>query len=618
MTRTILLLYSMLTHQQRRQFRWLQLLIGIVALIQVAGVVSIAPYVALLTNPSLIRSNRLISAIYNRGGFESTIDFMTAMAVALVIAISISNALGALCTWLITRYSIKVGQSLQRDAYRHHLHKDYALHAQKNSASIMAQISQDCPRLAFMVLTPTLTLISQAFVILIIAGTLLYLNWVAAVAAVVLIGGGYVLVYLFVQNALIKFGDDVYRTGQERQKQLSESIAGIKEVKLLGTERLYEERLGRINADGLKATAAITMLGDIPRYVLETIALAALLGFATYVLRSEGATDRIVGVLSLYAMAAYKLLPSAQGLFKCISQIRANADVVHSVYPSVMAGRAAADAEIPGFLQAHEAATMIPPGDIRFCDISYSYPGATTPTLTDINFAVPRNSLVALVGASGAGKSTIADIILGLLTPGAGTLRVGETVITSQNVRSWQRQIGYVPQTIFILDDTVAANIAFGVKDPDLQAVANAARLANIDGYIGSLPDRYDFRVGERGALLSGGQRQRLGIARALYRNPQVLVMDEATSALDAVTEHEVMETLIRLTSEKTIVMIAHRLSTIEAADSVVLVDKGRILGVGTYRELASRSALFRRIVLASKGGRSGTADDTHPNPSET
>ncbi len=345
MTRTILLLYSMLTQQQRRQFRWLQVLVAVVALIQVAGVVSIAPYVAILTNPSLIQSNRFIAAAYQRGGFQNTVDFMTAMAIALVIAILISNVLGALCTWLITRYSIKVGQSLQRDVYRHHLHKDYALHAQKNSAAIMAQISHECPRLAFMVLTPSLTLISQAFVILIIAGTLLYLNWVAAIAAVALIGGGYVLVYTFIQKALIRFGDDVYRTGHERQKQLSESIFGIKEVKLLGTERLYEERLARINADGLQATAAINMFGDIPRYVLETIALAALLGFATYVLRSQGATDKIVGVLSLYAMAAYKLLPSAQGLFKCVSQIRANADVVHKLRPAVMAGRAIAALE---------------------------------------------------------------------------------------------------------------------------------------------------------------------------------------------------------------------------------------------------------------------------------
>jgi ABC-type bacteriocin/lantibiotic exporter with double-glycine peptidase domain len=249
-------------------------------------------------------------------------------------------------------------------------------------------------------------------------------------------------------------------------------------------------------------------------------------------------------------------------------------------------------------------------GDIRLRHVSYRYPEASQQTLADIDLTVRRNTLVAFVGASGAGKSTIADIILGLLAPDEGELCVGNVPIGADNVRSWQRQLGYVPQTIFIADDTIAANIAFGVSRPDPAAVARAARLANIDAHIESLPETYQYRVGERGALLSGGQRQRLGIARALYRDPKILVMDEATSALDAVTEHEIMETLLHLKEEKTVIMVAHRLSTIEAADSVVLVDRGRVVDIGTSGELQSRNPLFRRIVLASKGERSVAAED--------
>lgn len=601
MIKTIALLYSMLTPAQRGQFHWLQCLIAAVAVVQVAGIVSIAPYVALLSNPDLIQRNPLIHGLYTSLGFTSTVDFLTAMAAALVISILISNALGALCVWRITQFSMSVGQTLQRDVYRYHLTKEYALHAQKNSAGLVAQISHESPRLAYMVLIPTLTLSSQVFVILLIAGTLLYLNWVAALAAVALIGGGYVIVYTFTQRALLTLGEVVSRTNRERQKQLNESIIGIKEVKLLGKESLYEERMSRINAAGLQATAAIAMFGDIPRYVLETIALAALLGLATYVLRTEGATAEIVGMMSLYAMAAYKLLPAAQGLFKCISQIRANGDVVHTLHEPVMAGR-----EIDAALAASlDSASMHGPvslsGPIELQDISYTYPGASVATLEHVSFTIPQNSLVALVGSSGAGKSTIADIILGLLRPNSGVLRVGDTIISPKNVRAWQYQIGYVPQSIFIIDDTVAANIGFGVTALNRAAVVRAAEHAEIDSFIGSLPGGYEFQVGERGGLLSGGQRQRLGIARALYRNPQVLVMDEATSALDAATERGIMDTLTGLRSEKTIVMIAHRLSTIQAADIVILIDSGRVLDSGTYAELQARSDLFRRIVLASE-----------------
>jgi ABC-type multidrug transport system fused ATPase/permease subunit len=231
--------------------------------------------------------------------------------------------------------------------------------------------------------------------------------------------------------------------------------------------------------------------------------------------------------------------------------------------------------------------------------VSYSYPGATEPALRDISLEVNFHTIVSLVGRSGAGKSTLAEILLGMLTPTGGSIRSAGMEITQSNVRSWQRHLGYVPQNIFIIDDTVQANIAFGepAGAVDIERVRTAAALANIDTFVASLPGQYQFRVGERGALLSGGQRQRIGIARALYHNADILVLDEATSALDSVTERDILETLRTLRASKTIIMIAHRLSTVKHSDQVVFLDRGSIAAVGTFAHLVESNKDFAELV---------------------
>jgi ATP-binding cassette subfamily C protein len=225
--------------------------------------------------------------------------------------------------------------------------------------------------------------------------------------------------------------------------------------------------------------------------------------------------------------------------------------------------------------------------------------------LRNVNLTIKLNTLVAFAGSSGAGKSTLADILLGFLTPSSGTLVTGSTVIDSSNVRAWQRHLGYVPQNIFLVDDSIAANVAFGAaeNEPDKASVAKALRLANLDTMVSALPEGSDFVVGERGMRLSGGQRQRVGIARALYHDAEVLVMDEATSALDNLTEQEIIKTITQLKGHKTIIMIAHRLSTIKSADQIVFMEKGSIAAIGTFDELCASSAGFRQMALSSAGG---------------
>jgi HlyD family secretion protein len=591
----------MLTPRQKRIFTLLQLLFCLTGVLQAAGAAAIGPFVALLTNATLIHKNKVFSFLYALGGFQSDISFMIGFAVLVMATIAISNAALALSTWYTLFYSSRTGQEFQRAIFRNYLHQEYAFFGRKNSSELITIVSQESPRLVYNILIPLLTLTGQAFMIALMVAGLLYVDWVVALSALLVVGGGYGLVYKLIKHNLATHGRIIGRSNDDRQRLLTESLGGVKEVKLLGTERYYEERIAAANAAGLHSSAVIGLSGDLPKFVLETVAFCAMLGLATFLLVRRGWTNEIVAMLSLYAMAGYRLLPAAQQIFKSISQIKANGDVVHQLYPQVLAGRTLAphDSGVTHPVQALSPADKIQ-GDIKLVNVTYRYPGVQAPTLKNINLVIPRNCLVALVGPSGAGKSTLADILLGMLPPTEGRLQVGSTPIEGATVRRWQKNLGYVPQTIFLLDDSIAANIGFGLaSEVNRDAMIAAARMANIDQFIESLPEQYDYRVGERGALLSGGQRQRIGIARSLYRNADVLIMDEATSALDSVTEKEIMATIGALKATKTVVMIAHRLSTIRTADIVVFVHEGTIHACGTFDELASRDPLFRRIVLA-------------------
>jgi HlyD family secretion protein len=461
-----------------------------------------------------------------------------------------------------------------------------------NSSKMIAMITQEAPRFTFMVITPLLNLISQLFTVLIIAAGLLYIDAALALIAIALIGGGYTAVFRLIKQRLIYHGDKIFETNKSKYKLLAESLGGIKEVKLLATEPLYEAKVAEVTGHNTHSSAVIGLLGDVPKFAIETLAFCALLFLALYLLAYRGNSASIIPILSLYAMAGYKLLPAAQTIFKSASQIKANCSVLDELYPAVMEGRAS----------RRDAADDIPAiavdGDIRLTDVSYSYPEAESIALDHIDLTIRKNTLVAFVGSSGAGKSTLADLVLGFLHPTSGTLQVGDTVITAANARGWQKQLGYVPQNIFLVDDTITANITFGsnAQQIDMDKVRGAARMANIDQLVERLPGKYEFVVGERGALLSGGQKQRVGIARALYHDAAILVLDEATSALDNLTEQEIIATIIRLKAAKTIIMIAHRLSTIQSADQIVFLENGRIQDIGTFQQLNARNAKFRAM----------------------
>lgn len=586
-------LNTILTPAQRRRYFGLQAFFILSGAVQVAGAGSIAPFVALLSNPSVLHTNALANRIYTAIGFRSDTEALVAFAFAMMVVLALSNMIAAAAIWTTFRFSLRLGAEIQRDIFVAYLYRDYVELTRTNSATLISNISQGATRFTYNVIQPLLVLTSQVAIVLVIVIVLTLYRPTIALTIAFLIGGGYGVLFLFLRKQLARHGDRAWRIHQEKQLLLTEGLGGLKEIRLAGSATSYQERFDVATRAALHSESMMGMLGDLPRYALETVAFCALLLLSVALLRSTDNPSSIVAVLSLYAVTGYRMLPAAQSIFKSAAQIRANAPTIHELLPDILAGREASQQELElDHVSPHGISTIV------VDDIWFQYPTSPEPVIRGLSVEVFPKQLTVLAGPSGSGKSTLADLLLGLLRPDAGTISVEGKTLGAIGP-SWQRALGYVPQSIFLLDDTVAANIAFGSKMPvDRAKLERAARLARLHKVIDALPGKYEFRVGERGAKLSGGQRQRLGIARALYHDAQLLVLDEATSALDGATEIEFLDALLELRKEKTVIMIAHRLSTIQAADRILLLDNGRIEAAGTYDELLKTSETFRRMSL--------------------
>ena len=589
-------LYHALTPRRRKQYVLLQAYFFVAAIAQVAGVGSIAPFVALVSNPSLMHSSPWAQRAYASMGFTSDTQALIFLAASTMAVLVVSNLIAAGTVWAIARFSFSLGLELQEDCYCAYLYRDYATLTRTNSSQLIASITQGATRLIYMVVQPMLILVSQVMIVLVVIIVLVVYQPQVAFSVALIVGGGYYLLFAVVRSILARHGKVSWSVFEAKQRLLAESLGGLKAIRLSSSEEAYRVRFSHLAQSGLHADALVATLGDLPRFVIETLAFCALLGLAIILLRSTARPVDVVAVLGLYATTGYRLLPAAQSVFKSASQIRANGDVVATLLPDFLEGRRAARATRR---PVRSEVKLVGPIVVR--DVHFTYPERVTPVVSGLSVDIRPNELTVLAGHSGSGKSTIADLLLGLLRPDSGTIQVcGHRL--SEIQPEWQRHLGYVPQDIFVLDDTIAANIAFGSPfGVEPERLRSAARLANLETVIEALPGKYEFRVGERGALLSGGQRQRLGIARALYHDASVLILDEATSALDGSSELEVLDALLELRKTRTVVMIAHRMSTIAVADRILLIANGRIDADGTFDGLMQSSAEFRRMANANQ-----------------
>ncbi|MGC4096690.1 MAG: ABC transporter ATP-binding protein [Nitrospira sp.] len=598
-------LLALLNNKQRRLSYALLGVMVLAGLIDAVGVSSILPFMAVVGNPELIHTNPWLHKVFTALKFESPTTFLVGLgAVALVIMI-VSNAVSLASSSAILWFSSHLGQSLSTQLLAHYVRQPYAYFLEHNSVDLVLHCTDDVTRVTNNVVVPVL----QAFAKLIVAVCILILvmwvdPWLAVLSGTV-IGTIYVGVFLTIRQRVTNLGRASKEAQKERFRLATEILNGIKELKILGQDQTYQERFAKYSAVYTHNQWVSSTLSLVPRYAIESVAFGSVILLVLYLLATHQDFKEALPLMVLYAFTAYRLLPAFQQLFGSATTVRFNMPSLVAVENRLKTLAHAQLVKVKPRLAVNQesAVTQEKVGplqrEIALEDLVFQYANAATPLISHLNLTIPRNTTVAIVGGSGGGKTTIVDIMLGLLEPKDGRLLVDGVPITSNNVASWQKHLGYVPQHIYLSDDTLAANIAFGVasREVDIERVEHAAQIANLHEFVvGELSDRYHTMIGERGVRLSGGQRQRIGIARALYSDPDVLVLDEATSALDSLTEDAVTEAIRNISHQKTIIMIAHRLRTVQQADIIYLLENGSIADQGTYVDLLEKSEAFRRM----------------------
>lgn len=600
---TIKKILELLTPKERRQVVWLSLAIITMALIEVAGVASIMPFMAVVGNSEIIQTNKYLNWCYVYGGFSSPQYFLVFLASFVLFIILVSNVIKALTTYAELKFVNFRTYSLSKRLFFNYLHQPYIFFLNQNTAIMGKNILQEVFTFIQSVLKPATEIFSKLVVIIFVFGLLLLVDPVLALIILSSLGSAYAILYRFVQKKITRLGEERFEANAHRFRIATEALGGIKDLKILGRENYFYDRFSYYAKKMARNMVTHQMVSQLPRFVMEVMSFGGILIIIMYVLLVKRDVGQTLPILALYAFAGYRLMPALQGIFSSLTTMSFNLAALDAIHRDMTLHVVSAPSQIK---ENSELTGIAFNKNIQFDAVTFTYPGVEDPVIKNLCLTIEKNTSVGFVGATGSGKTTTVDIILGLLTPQSGQLKVDSVPITDANLQHWQRHIGYVPQTIFLSDDTLANNIAFGLPPEaiDMSEVERAARIANLhDFVVRELPRGYDTAIGERGVRLSGGQRQRIGIARALYHDPSVLIMDEATSALDGITEEAVIQAIQNLAGKMTIVTIAHRLTTLRDCDVIYVMDGGRVLEHGSYSELINTSDRFKamaRIELKS------------------
>lgn len=570
---------------------WLGALMVASALAEVVSLGAVIPFLGVLVSPGAVLSQPAAAGVARALHITSAGQLALACTLLFIAATLLASGIRVLLLWSNTRIGLGAGADLGTEVYRRTLYQPYRVHVRRNSSEVISAIIHKVNGAVYGVLMAVLTLASSAVLVTAVMVALIAVDPLVAVLAAAAFALAYALIIRHTRARLARTSRRVADNETRIIQALQEGLGGIRDVLLDGTQPEYCDMYRRVDQPLRKSQAEIIFMAHSPRFLMEALGIVLIAGLAYALSRSEGGLATALPLLGALALGAQRLLPALQQSYQAWADAGANAASLGDVL-------ALLDQPVPQAALQPPASPLAFRQSIQFQALRFRYTDDGPWVLKGLDLTIPKGSRVGLVGTTGSGKSTALDLLMGLLEPTTGQVLVDGEPLTGQRMRAWQRTIAHVPQSIFLADATVAANIALGVPSDriDLARVKTAARQAEIADFIESTPRAYEEFVGERGIRLSGGQRQRMGIARALYKQASVLVFDEATSALDAATEQAIMQTIEQLSRDLTIVLVAHRLSTVRRCDTILQLEDGRAVAHGTYAQLLQTSETFRRM----------------------
>lgn len=562
-----------LDRRQKINLCILLVIIFIGAFVELLGVSAIMPLINVAMNPETIDEKWYFVLISKYTGFTEPNQMILFLAVLLIVIYILKNAYVIVMYSLQYRFVFNNQQRLSVRMMKSYMQQDYLFHISKNVAEFQRNIINDINGF-FTVALNALQFLAEFSVSVVLVIFLLVQDWVSTVAVATLLFLFMGVFTIFFRKVLVKIGEESRQANVQVTKWLFQAFSGIKEIKVANRETFFIANYDRSYKDCARAQRQQSVLTYLPKPVMETVCICSLMLamiIKITVLKSDIAS--FVTTLSVFAVAAFRMLPSFNKITGYISGMMFNKPAIDAVYKDLMEIEQLMVQKTEEQIDTQKVSLTTA---IELKNVSFRYPESDRWILKEANLGIKKNTSVAFIGASGAGKTTAADLILGILQPEEGIITINGTEI-KKCMASWHEAIGYIPQTIYLMDDSIRANVAFGIPDSEIDdaAIEKALREAQLDQFVHTLPDGVNTMIGDRGVKLSGGQRQRIGIARALYRNPSVLVLDEATSALDNDTEKEVMEAIDGLHGTRTLIVIAHRLSTIRKCDKIYEVGNG-------------------------------------------
>src|SRR5690625_412245 len=576
---TIKRLLLLIDKKARKKLLVLLIMMILAAVFETVGIGLIVPLVGIIANPMIIQEQAILANIYEFFNFQSTRNFIIFSVILLLSVFIFKNLYLLFYNYVQLRIVLNQQVKLSRDLFREYLTKPYIFHIQRNTSTLLRNVNDEVPGVFQGIIIAGFQLFTEILVVTCILTLLLITTPVATITAAILLGGSVILFFVLLRKKISDLGKEQQKVSGLMIKWVNQGLGASKDVKVSGKETFFINAYTTHSQTRANNSRYMQMLELLPRLFIETVLVSIVLITMLIIIFQGMSTTQIISTMALFAMAAFRLMPSITRIVSLITTIRYSQPALDVVYEDLIQNKTKSTILERDYTAINKGKKVFT-HSIQLNNVSFRYPKQMGYSVQDITLTIPIGKSVAFIGPSGAGKTTLVDIILGLFEPEKGQILIDGKDLNEQTAL-WQQKIGYIPQFIYLSDDTIRGNVAFGIDDSQIDdaEVWRALEQAQMKKFVEELPDQLNTTVGEHGVRLSGGQRQRIGIARALYHNPEILFMDEATSSLDNETEKEIMKAIDGLKGEKTLIIIAHRLTTIENCDTVFKLNKGQLIG---------------------------------------